>query len=90
MRDRKPVEHGNLADSPAAANLVLNLLELLLSHRGVGFVVQEDRDVLAGQVADGPEEEDNGPTMRRSRAAANSFTVTITVILRLRALCDPA
>ena len=48
LADRQPaeaVDHRDVPDRPALPHLGLDLGELLLGHRAVGLVVEEDRDV---------------------------------------------
>src|SRR5262249_9623352 len=53
----EPVDDGHLADGPAVAGLALDLGELAFGHCGIRLVVEGFGYVVAGQVADGAQEE---------------------------------
>jgi hypothetical protein len=58
------VNHGDVADRPAPADVGLDLGELLLGHAGISLIVEGGGDLAVGQVADGAEEGDDAAAVR--------------------------
>src|ERR1019366_2165014 len=53
------VLHDNVAERPARARLRFDLGHLFFGHRRVCFIIERDRDTVAGQIAHGTQEQDD-------------------------------
>ena len=71
----EPMDHRDLADRPATADIVLDLAHLLLGHAGIGFVLEGGGHRSAGEVANRAEKRDDGP----ARASAHRIEDVVEI-----------